>query len=1015
MKLSKTGIKVLAAQYRAVLRKCLLINMGLFFCAAGAMAADAVSMNGGTKDINGDTTTAYKFSGWQVNLGDSEFAGLDSIDTSKSVDGIAADLKKIENIHYTNLAGKPDMVSKVELSNQAVLNLKNARLMIDPNQTDASINVISVKDSTINLKNSSLDASTDEGNQIFNTVFDHATLNLVSSELPIDGDVSFKNGSTLSISAPNYFSEEEIIAMLKNDGNAQKIAEAIHGKNVISMGTDSEGKEHKFLALPSGVELAYTNSDGTSGMINTADMSGEQMLEVMCLTIDDSNFIIGGAEKNSNDNDRARVSSDSQIIIQNNSNVVLNNRAVLTFDESDEEDDESPFGPSTLVIDNSHVTLNDNSQLSVANRGNALTEIKNHSQIDMNDNSQMNLNAVNLSDSLINMRDKAVLTMDSVTIKNAAINATKDNSIIIAGNNATTTFNDTTLVGAKAEGNLVTVQAGNKFVIGAIGKAVTIGDDKDTSKTAIYLTAEGDKKASTDINAENNNTITINGGILSNNGDNVVNFSGIVNFNGLFDPITANINDGITTRNGYDDDIAWSLNGGTLKYADDKYLYDSAKHSGEYALNSINFNGGTLDIANGKASEIKLAKLNLTADSNITLDADLANKTMDRFSDDTTVEGPAKLSISKLNLVSDAAEEETKINFTEKAELLAATNYTGATSGLRALSPIYSYDVAYDKNTGDFTFTRGSGNSVSDYNPAVYATSAVGHTTGFMQYNIANTAFNNLATSKIANKEGLASGDMPKANNTWVSVIGFDDNVDFDSFQSVDSQMMSVIGGVTSDVQQTALGKTTYGIYAGYMNGELEYDGNKINQEGGYLGLGTRIENGNMIAQSVINGGFIQNEDKHSFGTDKFDTYWAGIALKGGYDYKLNNGVTVQPNIYAGYTFVNNEDYTSKSGAKIKNDNLHLFEVAPGLKVSKDFENGWNTFAQAKYAFVMDNGGDANIGNVTLPNISADDYVEYGVGVDKELNDSWNMSVSANRRDGGREGWNGNISFQYNF
>lgn len=511
---------------------------------------------------------------------------------------------------------------------------------------------------------------------------------------------------------------------------------------------------------------------------------------------------------------------------------------------------------------------------------------------------------------------------------------------------------------------------------------------------------------------------------------NEVSFKGEVNFAGFFDPATANV-DGNLTRSGFDDEITYHLNSGTLKYDNDKYLYDSGKHThaagesgrdtstnvfadGNYALNSINFNGGTLDIANGKATDIKLAKLTLSKDSNVILDADLANKTMDRFTD-TTVEGSAKLNISKLNLISDAAEEETKINFTEKTELLAATDYTGATSGLKALSPIYTYDVAYDKANGDFTFTRGSGNSVSDYNPAVYATSAVGHTTGFMQYNIANTAFNNLATSKIANKDGLASGDMPKANNTWVSVIGFDDNVDFDSFQSVDSQMMSVIGGVTSDVQQTALGKTTYGIYAGYMNGELEYDGNKINQEGGYLGLGTRIENGNMIAQSVINGGFIQNEDKHSFGTDKFDTYWAGIALKGGYDYKLNNGVTVQPNVYAGYTFVNNEDYTSKSGAKIKNDNLHLFEVAPGLKVSKDFENGWNTFAQAKYAFVMDNGGDANIGNVTLPNISADDYVEYGVGVDKELNDSWNMSVSANRRDGGREGWNGNISFQYNF
>ena len=422
-----------------------------------------------------------------------------------------------------------------------------------------------------------------------------------------------------------------------------------------------------------------------------------------------------------------------------------------------------------------------------------------------------------------------------------------------------------------------------------------------------------------------------------------------------------------------------------------------------------------MDIANGKASEIKLAKLALNNESNVVLDADLAHKTMDKFSEDTVVEGAAKLNISGLNLVSDAAEEETTINFTRNEKLLTATDYTGATSGLKALSPVYRYDVTYDAENGDFTFTRGSGSSASDYNPAVYAPSVVGHTVDFLQYNIASTAFNSLAANKSTAKEGMSGGDISKAKNAWVSVIGFDDNVDLDSFQTADSEMMSVIGGVTSDVRQTALGKTTYGVYGGYMNGNLEYDGNKIDQEGGYLGLGARVEQGNIVAQSVVNGGFISNDDKHSFGTDNFDTYWAGVALKGGYDYKLDKSVTVQPNIYAGYTFVHNEDYASKSGAKIKNDNLNLFEVAPGLKVSKDFENGWNTYAQVKYAFVMDEGGDIKIDNVALPNISADDYVEYGIGIDKELGDSWNMSVSANRRDGGREGWNGNISFKYNF
>jgi len=457
------------------------------------------------------------------------------------------------------------------------------------------------------------------------------------------------------------------------------------------------------------------------------------------------------------------------------------------------------------------------------------------------------------------------------------------------------------------------------------------------------------------------------------------------------------------THTYYADDIAFNLNnGGTLKYTDDKHLYDETKHNGKYALNSITFNGGTLDIANGKASEIKLAKLTLSKDSNIKLDVDLANETMDRFVD-TEVEGSAKLNISELKLVSDAKSEETSIDFTKNPELLAATNYTGATSGLKALSPIYSYDVEYDKENGDFIFTRGGGSSVSDYNPAVYAGSVVGQTLATIQSTINQTAFSSL------------NNTLPQKDNAWVAVIGFDDTVDMKSFNNVDSEMYSLVGGVNSDAKHFDNFDATYGLYAGYINSEQKYDGNKIEQNGGYIGLDSVLSKGNAELLASVNTGYIRNEDKHSFGNDKFDTYFTGVAVKAGYNYDLNNGLSVVPNLYAGYTFVNNEDYTSKSGVKIKNDNLHLFEIAPGVKVNKDFNNGWTGYAQAKYAFIMDNGGDADVNNINLPNISAKDYVEYGLGANKALNDSWSLSAEINRRDGGREGWNGNLNIKYNF
>lgn len=48
-------------------------------------------------------------------------------------------------------------------------------------------------------------------------------------------------------------------------------------------------------------------------------------------------------------------------------------------------------------------------------------------------------------------------------------------------------------------------------------------------------------------------------------------------------------------------------------------------------------------------------------------------------------------------------------------------------------------------------------------------------------------------------------------------------------------------------------------------------------------------------------------------------------------------------------------------------------------------------YAQAKYAFITDNGGDADVNNTNLPNISAKDYVEYGLGANKALSEAWSL------------------------
>lgn len=170
-------------------------------CATNAIAEE-ISLVGKEDTITGN------FQGWKINLNDAYAADDEKIDTSKSVEEIKIDLQNLTELRYS-INDMPQEVSKVSVSDGAILNLNNVRLLVDAKQNttnaDGSIDAIVVKGGTINLTNSSLDASSDEGDKIFNTKFDNATLKLVNSELPIDGAVSFTNGSKLSISAPNYF------------------------------------------------------------------------------------------------------------------------------------------------------------------------------------------------------------------------------------------------------------------------------------------------------------------------------------------------------------------------------------------------------------------------------------------------------------------------------------------------------------------------------------------------------------------------------------------------------------------------------------------------------------------------------------------------------------------------------------------------------------------------------------------------------------------------------------------
>lgn len=161
---------------------------------------------------------------------------------------------------------------------------------------------------------------------------------------------------------------------------------------------------------------------------------------------------------------------------------------------------------------------------------------------------------------------------------------------------------------------------------------------KATISTSSYRTVE----IGNDIRSANvSNEITLRG-------------DGKIVFNGKIDPLTINNENKDTVHNNYIDAVTYNINSGSVTFTKDEYLSNPDGNK-----NSINFNGGLLNIANGAVNDISLVSLGINKTSNIAVDADLAAAKMDTISADSYNIVDGKLNVSNINLLSDANKDKT--------------------------------------------------------------------------------------------------------------------------------------------------------------------------------------------------------------------------------------------------------------------------------------------------------------------------------------------------------------------
>lgn len=334
-------------------------------------------------------------------------------------------------------------------------------------------------------------------------------------------------------------------------------------------------------------------------------------------------------------------------------------------------------------------------------------------------------------------------------------------------------------------------------------------------------------------------------------------------------------------------------------------------------------------------------------------------------------------------------------------------------------------------------FGLGGNNTSENFNPAVLA-GPVGAQLGtyLNQINLYEQAFSNMdmmmimpreqrMALKYANRyasQGTGAGgvitfspnQIPEQNRgLWFRPYTTFENVNLSKGPNVKNIAYgSLVGGDSGIIELKHGWDMVASVYGAYNGSNQNYDGVTIIQNGGSLGLSGAWYKGNFYTGLTANVGANAAEATSMYGKENYTMLATGIASKTGYNWGLGKGkFIIQPNFLMSYTFVNTFDYTNAAGVKIKSDPLNSIQIAPGVKLIGNLKNGWQPYIGVQMIWNILDKAKFRANDVTLPNMSVDPYIQYGVGVQKKVGDRFTGFGQAMMRNSGRNG----VALQFGF
>ena len=431
---------------------------------------------------------------------------------------------------------------------------------------------------------------------------------------------------------------------------------------------------------------------------------------------------------------------------------------------------------------------------------------------------------------------------------------------------------------------------------------------------------------------------------------------------------------------------------------------------------SLSLSGETnLNIANGGIRTLALKTLSLANDTmnDVAIDVDLKNKTSDKITAET-VEGRGKLNVSSIHLTSNSkAPVEIKVGedslvdsvSVDKAETAEAT-YKLKTSLRDGLLTT----VAYGQKA----------------KPCALAAPVAAQLGGYLtQINSYDQAFMNMDMNMGVNRQEREARDMankyaysgndvlytdngmnPNGKGLWTRPYATFERVNLSHGPKVGNIAYGNFFGGDADIKQLRNGWTRqFSAYIGYNGSVQDFNGQSVDQNGGTIGITEVWYRRNFFTGLTANVSANAVNASTDIGHENFPMLMAGIASKTGYNFEFKQGkFIIQPSILLSYSFVHTFSHNNGKGMHVGSSPLSAIQVAPGIKFIANLPKGWQPYMAVNMRWNILDKTHFSLPDVSIPDMSVDPYVEYGLGVQRKWGERFTGYGQAMIRNGGRNG-----------